>query len=97
MKILVVERCVPDVQRYIREIPFRKPQYMIHSIVNGDCSPIQMAYKKLLVLENEHYLPHSFLAKRLNKKECKPKYTTKRTSKTKIKEESSDDIPININ
>ena len=77
MKILVVERCVPDVQRYTREIPFRKPQYMIHSIVNGDCSPIQMAYKKLLVLENAHNLPRSFLANRLTKNKCKQKYTTK--------------------
>ena len=50
MKILEVYRCVPDVQRYARDIPSRKPQYMIHSIVNGDYTAIQMAYKKLLVL-----------------------------------------------
>ena len=43
MVILEVKRCVPDVQRYTREIPFRKPQYMIHIIVNGDYSAIQMA------------------------------------------------------
>ena len=58
MNILEVERCVLDVQRYTMEIPFRKPQYMIHSIVNGDYSPIQMAYKNFLVLENENNLPH---------------------------------------
>ena len=77
MKIMEVKRCVPDVHSYTREIPFRKPPYMIHSIVNRDYSPIQRAYKKLLVLENEHNLPHSFLAKRLNKNKCKRKYTTK--------------------
>ena len=49
---------LPDVQRYLWEIPARKPQYMIHSIVNGDYSATQMAYKTLLVLENEHNLPH---------------------------------------
>ena len=31
---------------------------MIHSFVNGDYCAIQMAYKKLLSLENEHNLPH---------------------------------------
>ena len=31
---------------------------MIHSTANGDYSSIQMAYKKHLVLENEHYSPH---------------------------------------
>ena len=31
---------------------------MIHWFVNGDYSAIQMAYKKLLLLENEHNLPH---------------------------------------
>ena len=52
MKILEVWRCVPNVQRYTREIPSTKPQYIIHSFVNGD--PIQTAYRKKLVLENEH-------------------------------------------
>ena len=31
---------------------------MIHSFVNGDDREIQMAYKKFLLLENEHNLPH---------------------------------------
>ena len=31
---------------------------MIHSFVNGDYSSIKMAYEKLLVLENEHNIPH---------------------------------------
>ena len=31
---------------------------MIRSFVNEDYSSIQMAYKKLLILENEHNLPH---------------------------------------
>ena len=43
MKILEVKRFVPDVQRYTREIPFRKLQYLNHSIVNGDYIAIQMA------------------------------------------------------
>ena len=43
MKILKVYGCVPNVQRYTREIPFRKPQYIIHSMVNGEYSAIQMA------------------------------------------------------
>ena len=43
MRILEVYRCVPDVQRYTREIPFRKPQYIIHSMVNGEYSAIQRA------------------------------------------------------
>ena len=73
MKILVVERCVPDVKPYTMEIPSRKTKYMIHSFVNGHYTAIQMAYEKLLVLENRHNLPHSFLAKRLNKNKCKPK------------------------
>ena len=57
MKIFEVYRCVPDVQRYTREIPSRKCKYMIHSFVNGDYSAYQMAYKKLLKLKNEHNLP----------------------------------------
>ena len=43
MKILEVYRYVPDVQNYTTEIPCRKPQYMIHSMVNGEYSAIQMA------------------------------------------------------
>ena len=41
---------------------------MIHSFVEGDYSTIYMADKKFEGLENEHNLPHSFLAKGLNKK-----------------------------
>ena len=41
---------------------------MIHSFVNGDYCAIQMAYKKLIILENEHNLPHIvFLLKDLVK------------------------------
>ena len=58
MKIMEVWRCELDVQRYTREIPFRKPQYIIHCIVNGDYSAIQMAYKTLVVLKIKHNLPH---------------------------------------
>ena len=58
MKILEDKRCVPDVNFYTREIPFRKPQYMIHIIVNGDYSAIHMAQKNLPVMKNKHYLPH---------------------------------------
>ena len=31
---------------------------MIHCFVNGDYSAIEMAYNKILLLENEHNLPH---------------------------------------
>ena len=58
MKILEVKRCVTDVTMYTREIPSRNRKYTIHSFANGDYSVIQMAYKKLLTLENEHNLPH---------------------------------------
>ena len=34
---------------------------MIHIFLNGDYRAMQMAYKKLLVLENEHNLLHIVL------------------------------------
>ena len=49
---------------------------MIHNFVNGDYSAIQMAYKQLLLVENEHNLPHIVFFPKDNKNKCKPKYTT---------------------
>ena len=43
MKILEVQRFVADVQRNTREIPFRRPQYIIHRMVDEEYSVIQMA------------------------------------------------------